>query len=113
MTCMISEGKICIHLARDSDLAYTTEEDLLKIFTNLFFVTDIMIQIEAKEDSSVSLDVETSISLVLTMCVSFGVNLMTVYGVATKMIAWIVPFFILYSGFIVECVIAIIITLGN
>ena len=40
MTCMISEGKICIHLARDSDLAYTTEEDLLKIFTNVFFVTD-------------------------------------------------------------------------
>ena len=40
MTCMISEGKICIHLARDSDLAYTTEEDLLKISTNFFFVTD-------------------------------------------------------------------------
>ena len=39
-TCMIFESKICIHLARDSDLAYTTEEDLLKISTNFFFVTD-------------------------------------------------------------------------
>ena len=72
-----------------------------------------MIQIETRDDSSGRLDAETSISLVLTMSVSLGVNLMTVYGVATKKIAWIVPFFILYSGFIVECIIAIIITLGN
>ena len=39
-TCMVFESKICIHLARDSDLAYTTEEDLLKISRNFFFVTD-------------------------------------------------------------------------
>ena len=39
-TCMIFESKICIHLARDSDLAYITEEDLLRISTNFFFVTD-------------------------------------------------------------------------
>ena len=39
-TCMIFEIKICIHLARDSDLACTTEKDLLKISTNFFFVTD-------------------------------------------------------------------------
>ena len=73
----------------------------------------IMIQIETRDDSSGRLDAETSISLLLTMSVSLGVNLMTVYGVASKKIAWIVPFFILYSGFIVECIIAIIITLGN
>ena len=39
-TGMIFEGKICIHSARDSDLAYITEEHLLKISTNFFFVTD-------------------------------------------------------------------------
>ena len=39
-TCMIFESKICIHLARHSDLAYITEEDLLRISTNFFFVTD-------------------------------------------------------------------------
>ena len=37
---MIFESKICIHSARDSDLAYVNEEDLLKISTNFFFVTD-------------------------------------------------------------------------
>ena len=39
-TCMIFESKICIHSARDSDLAYVNEEDLMKISTNIFFVTD-------------------------------------------------------------------------
>ena len=39
-TCMIFESKICIHLARDSDLALTSEKDLLKISTNFFFVTN-------------------------------------------------------------------------
>ena len=39
-TCMVFKSKICIHLARDSDLAYITEEDLLKISTHFFFVTD-------------------------------------------------------------------------
>ena len=39
-TFMTFEGKICICLARDSDLAEISEEDLLKISTNFFFVTD-------------------------------------------------------------------------
>ena len=39
-TCMIFESKFCIHSARDSDLAYVNEKDLLKISTNIFFVTD-------------------------------------------------------------------------
>ena len=37
---MISKSKICIHMARDWDLAHISEEDLLKISTNFFFVTD-------------------------------------------------------------------------
>ena len=39
-TCMILKSKICIHSARDSDLAYVNEEDLLKVSTKIFFVTD-------------------------------------------------------------------------
>ena len=38
--CVIFESKICILFARDSDSAYITEEDLLKISTNFLFVTD-------------------------------------------------------------------------
>ena len=72
-----------------------------------------MIQTKSRDESSTSIDAETSLSLALTMSVSIGVNFITVYGVATKKIAWIIPFFILYSGFIVECVIALIITLGK
>ena len=37
---MILKSKICIHLARDSDLTYITEKDLLKISINFLFVTD-------------------------------------------------------------------------
>ena len=33
-TCMMFESKVCIHSARDSDLAYVIEEDLLKLSTN-------------------------------------------------------------------------------
>ena len=39
-TWMICERKICIHLIRDSDLAYITEDNLLKISTNLFLSPD-------------------------------------------------------------------------
>lgn len=53
-----------------------------------------------------SIDGGTIISLSLTMLVSFSVNVMTIYGVFTKKIAWIVPFFILYMGFIIECFLA-------
>ena len=37
---MLFESKICIHSAKDQDLAYVIEEDLLKISTNFLFVTD-------------------------------------------------------------------------
>ena len=53
-----------------------------------------------------SIDGGTIISLSLTMLVSFSVNVMTIYGVFTKKIAWIVPFFILYMGFIIESFLA-------
>ena len=59
------------------------------------------------------MDPETGISLLITMTASLGVNVMTVFGVFRKHYIWIVPFFVLYMGFCVECLVAIFFTLGK
>ena len=45
----------------------------------------------------------TIISVSLTMLVSLAVNAMTMYGVVARRKAWLIPFFILYLAFSIEC----------
>ena len=49
------------------------------------------------------------LAITITLVVTIIVNIMLLYGVWRKKLACIFPFFILYSGLIIECIFAFIV----